>query len=192
MAISSALGVGSTIRIWLPVAEAAASEPLPSQRDEEPRTARLGRQPRVLLVDDDATVREVLAETLEAAGLLVRTAASGEEALRLLEPEHSIDVLVSDLSMPDMDGMMVIREAQRRRHGLPAILLTGFADDASQIAAGDVGDGSFTLLRKPTSGREISDHVALLLEGAMAKANRPAAYAEASMSLPDGLQTTRR
>jgi len=66
----------------------------------------------------------------------VLSAGSGEDALAALAAGGAVNLLVSDLSMPGMDGLALIREAQRRQPGLPAILLTGFATDAEEQAMG--------------------------------------------------------
>jgi CheY-like chemotaxis protein len=85
-----------------------------------------------------------------------------------------VDVLVTDLAMPGMDGVALIREAQRRRRGLPAILITGYAGDAATLAVGQaVGAGTFTLVRKPVTGAELADRVAALLAGAGAERRQP-------------------
>lgn len=77
----------------------------------------------------------------------------------------SSDLIVSDLSMPDMDGLGLAREAQHRRRKLPAIVLTGFAINAAELALHGATAGSFTLLRKPVEGHVLAHHVAMLLEG---------------------------
>lgn len=86
------------------------------------------------------------------------------EALEALAAGENVDLLVSDLSIPGMDGLALIREGQRRRPGLPAILLTGFATDAAPLAMGGALSGTFSLLRKPTDARALSDCVAMLLQ----------------------------
>jgi CheY-like chemotaxis protein len=114
-------------------------------------------------VDDDAIVREVVAQQMEAAGYMVLSAESGEAALELLDAGEAIDLVVTDLSMPGMDGITVIREARRRRPGLPAILLTGFAAEAAEAAMGGAFGGDVRLLRKPIEGRRLADHAEVLL-----------------------------
>jgi CheY-like chemotaxis protein len=79
-----------------------------------------------------------------------------------------VDVLVSDLSMPAMDGLTVIREAQRRRPALPGILLTGFATNAAELALGGATGGSFSPLRKPITAELLAERIAVLLEGSEA------------------------
>ena len=78
-----------------------------------------------------------------------------------------MSLIVSDLSMPGMDGIMVIREAQSRRPRLPAILLTAYAGDAATLAIGTAITGSFSLLRKPITGAQLTDRVETMLEAVL-------------------------
>ncbi len=165
--IRSAPGQGATVSLWFPAAPNVA----PKTRTKFPfssRSLRRGSEEcaRVLLVDDEEAVREIVAEHLLQAGYAVRTAADGAEALALIGGGWPADVLIADLSMPDMDGLTVIAEAQRRRPRLPAIVLTGFATDAAEIAMRGAVSGSFSLLRKPIDGVALAEHVAALLAGA--------------------------
>jgi CheY-like chemotaxis protein len=140
---------------------------VPDTRDrqalEPVRPGRRGRR-RVLLVDDDPVVRDVLATQLADEGYEVDEAGDGTAALALLDRSGPMHMLVSDLAMPGMDGVALIREAQRRRPGLPAILLTGYAGDAARLAVGEAVGGAFTLLRKPVTGAQLADHVAAVLD----------------------------
>ena len=67
--------------------------------------------------------------------------------------------------MPGMNGVTLLREAHRRRPMLPAILLTGFATNAAEIALSGAMSGTFSLLRKPINEQQLSERVALMLEG---------------------------
>jgi PAS domain S-box-containing protein len=158
--IESAPGQGTVVTLWLPTAGKAPATPPPVG---ETVTAARMTPARVLLVDDEVVVREVVAEELEAAGCAVLLAESGPEALQWLDAGEAVDLVVTDLSMPGMDGIALIREAKRRRSGLPAILLTGYATDAAELALGDAVEGSFSLLRKPIEGRYLAERVSMLL-----------------------------
>ena len=141
MCVESAPGRGTTVTLWLPEApvEAAAAPAAPA---EAPQPAAEPRCARVLLVDDEDAVREVLTLQLEDFGFAVLPAAGGAEALALLAAEEPVDILVTDLSMPGMDGLAVIRAVQERRRGLPALLLTGYAGDGTALALGGAVSGS--------------------------------------------------
>ena len=117
----------------------------------------------MLLVDDDTIVREVLALSLEDAGYRVLPADSGTAALTWLDAGEPVDIIVSDLTMPGMDGLALIRIAQERRPGLPAVLLTGYAGDGATLAVGGAISGTFSLLRKPVSGPQLVDRINALL-----------------------------
>ena len=126
------------------------------------------RRPRVLLVDDEPVVREVLAAQLGEAGYEVAEGGDGAAALDLLDRGAPCDILVTDLAMPGMDGVALIRAAQGRRPGLPAILVTGYAGDAAALAVGAAVDGTFALLRKPVTAQRLADQVAASLATAPA------------------------
>ncbi|HEX2942693.1 MAG TPA: response regulator, partial [Rhodopila sp.] len=120
-------------------------------------------RPRVLLVDDDPIVRDVLRLSLEDAGYSVLTAENGAAALVCLGVGDKVDLIVSDLTMPGMDGVTLIKAAQERRPRLPAVLLTGYAGDGAALAVGGAISGTFSLLRKPVSGTQLVDRIGALL-----------------------------
>ena len=165
LAIDSEPGQGTQVALWLPVTAAEAASPAPAAPANTGQCCALaaGRRARVLLVDDEAMVREVLAAQLADAGFVVSESPNGAAALRRLERGENFDVLVSDLAMPGLDGVALIREAQRRQPGLPAILVTGYAGDVATLAVGAAVDGAFVLMRKPVSGAQLADQVAALL-----------------------------
>jgi len=161
LSIASEPGRGTIVTIWLPVTSARTE----SEVLADIVTFTEGqREPRILLVDDDDMVRELLADELTDRGYDVLQAECGADAISLLDLGEAVDLIVSDLSMPGMDGVMVIREAQARRPRLPAILLTGYAGDAATLAVGAAIVGSFSLLRKPITGAQLTDRVETMLE----------------------------
>ena len=185
LTVESSPGAGTTISLWLPVAGSVA---IPAPMTEPPVAAELAtgastRRALILLVDDEDPVRELLAEDLEDAGYRVLATASGAAALALLATAETVDILITDLSMPGMDGLAVIRAAQERLPGLPAVLLTGYAGDGATLAVAGTVSGTFSLLRKPVSRGELIDRVRTLLAGA-AKARSKGARMDA-MSGPE-------
>ncbi|WP_293853161.1 PAS domain S-box protein [uncultured Alsobacter sp.] len=162
LSIESAPGQGTTVATWFPVAGMDARE---TAAPADKTAASDGRGRRILLVDDDTIVRTVTAEQLGNAGYLVLQAERGVEALSMLDRGEPVDLLVSDLSMPGMDGIAVIREAQRRRRDLPAILLTGFATSATEPALAEALPGTYALLRKPISGPQLIERIEVLVNG---------------------------
>ncbi len=161
IAIESALGQGTTVTLWFPEAAGvlAASDPaVPKSTDfSVPASAH------VLIVDDDAMVREMLVRQLEERGYRVTQAGDGLQALVQLDEDAGVDLLISDFAMPGMNGLMLIKEAQRRWPELPALLLTGYADASVRLAVEDAESGSTELLRKPVSGTVLAERAAALL-----------------------------
>jgi PAS domain S-box-containing protein len=160
--IDSILGAGTTVRLWLRQAEDKAFVPAGAPPDDRSLT---GGTARVLLVDDDDLVRETLAEQFEELGFGVLVASNGPEALALLQAGEAVDVLISDLSMPGMNGVDTIGQARELRPGLTCFLLTGYVGERAALAA----EGAFTLVRKPVSARMLAAMVMGQLEGAPAR-----------------------
>ena len=107
--------------------------------------ARQGRA-RVLVVDDEASIRDLLSKTLALAEYDVDTAADASTALgRVRAAEY--DLLIADLKMPGMDGLTLIRQVKRIRAELPVIIITGFSTESSAIEAVNLGVAGY--LRKP-------------------------------------------
>jgi CheY-like chemotaxis protein len=94
---------------------------------------------RVLVVDDDALILEVTAAMLHDLGCEVVTALCGEDALERLERDHGIEILITDINMPEMDGYELVDKARALRNGLKVIMLSG------RESAGN----GFPFIRKP-------------------------------------------
>ena len=159
-AIASEPGRGSAVTLWLPEAETIAA---PSA----PRTASKRRRPahRVLVVDDDELVREMLLSSLEDEGFLVLGADGADGALAQLERGHKIDALITDLSMPGKSGWDLVRELQSRRPDLPIVMLTGHVGDDATEALDHPHGGRFLLLQKPVAPDQLARRLAGLIAG---------------------------
>src|SRR5215471_7341910 len=105
-----------------------------------------GGRPRVLVVDDESTIRDLLSKTLALAEYDVDMAPDGRTALDRLRVSP-YDLLITDLKMPGVDGLTVIREARRLKADLPVIIITGFSNEASAIEAVNLGVSGY--LTKP-------------------------------------------
>jgi signal transduction histidine kinase/CheY-like chemotaxis protein len=160
LTIDTSPGHGTTVHLWLPAATQLDAPPGPPR---QAAVARTDKGKRILLVDDEAMVRETLAVSLEDAGYAVMRAADGAAALDLLGSPVAIDILVTDLSMPGIDGLEVIRQAQRQRAGLPAVLLTGYAGHGAELAVGGLVSGAFCLVHKPVTAAQLADRIEALL-----------------------------
>jgi excisionase family DNA binding protein len=133
------------IDAWLdsqrPRGGGARPAPAPS-----PRPATGTTRPRILVVDDEASIRDLLAKTLALAEYDVDVAPDGRSALERMRL-YPYDLLIADLKMPGMDGLAVIREAKRYKADLPVIIITGFSTESSAIEAVNLGVAGY--LTKP-------------------------------------------
>ena len=116
--------------------------PATTARPATPGNAR----PRVRVVDDEASIRDLLAKTLALAEYDVDVAPDGRSALERMRL-YPYDLLIADLKMPGMDGLTVIREAKRYKADLPVIIITGFSTESSAIEAVNLGVAGY--LTKP-------------------------------------------
>jgi excisionase family DNA binding protein len=110
------------------------------------RPATGATRPRILVVDDEASIRDLLAKTLALAEYDVDVAPDGRSALERMRL-YPYDLLIADLKMPGMDGLTVIREAKRYKADLPVIIITGFSTESSAIEAVNLGVAGY--LTKP-------------------------------------------
>ena len=89
------------------------------------------RQATILVVDDEATIRELARRLLEREGFAVLDAASGADALAILDsPDEAVDVLLTDVVLPGLTGPALARRAQQRRRGIRVIFLSGYAEQS--------------------------------------------------------------
>ena len=105
-------------------------------------------QKRILIVDDDLAEREIMIEALENPDYLILGASNGREALEMLRSE-AVDVVITDLKMPEMDGMELLRTVTECNPSTQVILATGYATDEGFASAFD--EGAFYYLSKPTN-----------------------------------------
>ena len=111
-----------------------------------PVAAHSGQRPRVLVVDDEASIRDLLTQTLTLADYVVDAAADGAEALDRMKTQ-AYNLLVTDLRMPGLDGLSVINAARRMNAGLPVIVITGFSTETTAIDAANIDVSGY--LTKP-------------------------------------------
>ncbi len=116
---------------------------------------------RILVVDDERIFRDLYQEMLAARGHTVRTAASGDEAARLLAGER-FDLLVTDIIMPGLDGIELVRQAKARDPDLEAVAVTGHED--VRLAVGAMKAGCADFLTKPVDRQELELAVQRALE----------------------------
>ena len=110
--------------------------------------AELGKPRRVLVVEDEADVRELLVEYFRTRGYTVADAADGRSAISVLERD-AFDLVLTDLQLPEADGLAVLAAARRLHPSIDVVIVTGFASLDSAIQA--VRLGAYDYLTKPFS-----------------------------------------
>ncbi len=151
ISISSEPGIGTTVTISLPVvappqALASASEGMAGEADQRQRGT-------VLVVDDEPSVREVVAGLLERAGYASLTAQDGDEAVAVFRAQpDEIAVVMLDLKMPGVDGWQVLEALREIRADLPVLICSGY--DPDERSARDMPD-KVRFLSKPFRGKEL-------------------------------------
>ena len=157
LVLRSQVGQGTTASLFLPIC--APADPAAGSA---PATAAVSPH-RIMLVDDDVEILEAMGEMLEASGYAVASFGSTALALAHLEHGEPADLLITDLSMPDTDGLALIQEAQRRWPGLPCILLTGHSSTELASAKTSFPSDNLVVLQKPVRLGALLKQVAALL-----------------------------
>jgi two-component system cell cycle sensor histidine kinase/response regulator CckA len=150
----SVVGQGTTFTIYLPVhrpTEPALPEPVEPRRLKAPELWGSGT---ILLVEDEDMVRAVAERALSRQGYKVLTAANGEEALELLDGHGVVDLLISDVVMPMMDGPTMVRHARERFPGMPVLFMSGYAEEQLRRSI-DLDHVAF--LPKPFSVQQLAE-----------------------------------
>jgi CheY-like chemotaxis protein len=125
--IDSKVGRGTAVAIYIPIATEAVVAPGDAPPAHRTATAASHGAP-VLVVDDDAMVRDTTCAALREFGYEVLEAGDGASALQILDSNCAVDVLVTDLVMPGMPGAILALQARKRRPNLPVVLMTGYSD----------------------------------------------------------------
>jgi signal transduction histidine kinase/CheY-like chemotaxis protein len=124
LTIASEPGHGTTVELWLEVSEARA----PSERRAAATEREVSRRGTALLVDDEELVRNAAADMLLDLGFTVIEAASAEAAMRIIDSEQAIDVVITDHLMPGMSGVELARASLRLRPDVAVLVVSGFAE----------------------------------------------------------------
>ncbi|MCA9659905.1 MAG: response regulator [Myxococcales bacterium] len=156
--VDSTVGVGSTFSIYLPRTLERMQATL---RPEARAPARLGV--RVLLVEDERAVREVVAQILRSVGAeVVAEASRGDEAVALAgDPSLAFDLVISDVIIPGLGGTEVVRRIRERRPDVRALLISGYADVAT---IEEISRSGLAFLAKPFTPAELVAALADALE----------------------------
>ncbi|HEX4799678.1 MAG: response regulator [Myxococcales bacterium] len=149
----SKLGEGARFVIYLPVHREAAGAGR-SRRAEKTKKDELWGSGTVLLVEDEPMVRSVAERALTRHGYTVITADNGEEALEIVDKGEPIDLLISDVVMPGMDGPTMVREVRKSRPDLKILFMSGYAEEQLRKSI-DIENVNF--LAKPFSVTELAE-----------------------------------
>jgi two-component system, cell cycle sensor histidine kinase and response regulator CckA len=148
---------GTSFTIYLPVHRARASEaPAKARGKAKDKAGELWGTGTVLLVEDEAMVRTVAERALTRQGYTVLVAENGEAALEILAREEKIDLMISDVVMPTMDGPTTVRAARTTHPNLPILFISGYAEEQLRKSI-DIPNVSF--LAKPFSVQQLAETV---------------------------------
>jgi len=160
VAIESAVGVGTTVRLYLPKStQAPGSEPAVVQVQQLPA----GRE-RVLVVEDDDDVLYITSAMLRDLGYQVICARNGREAIQLLKAGKRFDLLFSDVVMPKgITGVELAREAKRLCDGIKILLTSG---NAADVLARHRAEDEFPIIGKPFRRTDLAQYLRLVMREA--------------------------
>jgi signal transduction histidine kinase/CheY-like chemotaxis protein len=158
--IYSEPGAGTTVKIYLPRLLAGEDTPLVRGMAEAVETSRAGET--ILVVEDDGLMRLMSADALRDLGYTVVDCESGARALAILDGMAGIDLLFTDVVMPDMNGPKLADEALRRRPDLKVLYTTGHTPNA--VVHGGVLDAGVNLLSKPFTLAQLARKVRAVLD----------------------------
>jgi len=160
LAVAPDSGRGTTFAIRLPL---AADELAPAVEPAAPAAAPRGGREAVLLVEDEAALRDLEQVTLEDAGYHVHAAVDATAALELAR-QHAFDLVVVDVVMPGLSGPELVDELRKRGSALPAIYVSGYGADEFASRGIDVGNGA--VVQKPFHADALLGKVRDVLDGA--------------------------
>jgi two-component system, cell cycle sensor histidine kinase and response regulator CckA len=144
----SEVGQGTTFRVYLPRHIVESEDELPKEKKKELPARDLTGTGRVLLVEDEDAVRNFAARALSRQGYEVLEAATGVEALEVMEREKGrVDIVVSDVVMPEMDGPTLLKELRKTKPDLKIIFVSGYPDDAFKKTLDE--NEAYAFLAKP-------------------------------------------
>ena len=156
MELESEVGKGATFRVLLPSVDAC---PIPATPARETHASAV--RETVLLVEDESALRAAARRMLEGAGYRVLEARHGEDALDVLAQEGAVDILVTDVVMPQMGGRDLATQVRMQFPGTPVLFMTGYTDD--ELLRRGAMERDARVLRKPFYSTELLSVVADLL-----------------------------
>lgn len=157
----------TSFTIYLPVHRAEHGAPATPTPVSKPKKSQWGTG-TILLVEDEDMVRAVAERALARAGYTVVTASQGEEGLERFAGMEKVDLVVSDVVMPTMDGPAMVREMRKKRPALPVLFMSGYAEEQLRQSI-NIDDVAF--LPKPFSVAQLAEAVSAALDNAAHRAS---------------------
>ena len=142
--VSSVLGKGSQITIYIPAVD---SHPQENTTNQLPRSPQPSKGETILYCEDEKSVREIISRSLKKAGYRVLTAEHGADALKIANFEETIDLLITDVVMPEMDGKELSKRIIQRFPSIKVLFVSGYASDV--LTEHDIATSSISFLAKP-------------------------------------------
>ncbi len=156
--VHSQPGIGTTVSIFLPASEKSQDAPTPIRPD-----LREGQGEVVLLVEDDPAVRLLIGEILHDLSYRWLEAEDASSAIEILRSGERIDLMVSDVGLPGMNGRQLAEIAHQHRPQLPVLFVTGYAENAA-IRSGFLGT-NMDMITKPFVMEELANKIAEMMGG---------------------------
>jgi two-component system cell cycle sensor histidine kinase/response regulator CckA len=161
----SKLGEGTTFRVFLPRYIPKENDEVPAEKSVKESAKDLTGNATILLVEDEDAVRAFGSRALASRGYTVHEASSGIEAMEVLEEyADEIDLIVSDVVMPEMDGPTLLREVRKSHPDLKFIFVSGYAEEAFAKNLPEEERNRFGFLAKPFSLKQLAATVKEMLE----------------------------
>jgi PAS domain S-box-containing protein len=180
--VDSVIGRGTTFTVYLPITGARKK-----YRPYEPEKLPAGAE-RILFVDDEAPIVKMASQVLERLGYSVTTRTSSVEALKLFcaKPDD-FDLVISDMSMPNMSGDILAAELMNIRRDIPVVLCTGYSKKISDKRAAEIGIKAFAY--KPIIKSDLAKTVRKVLDAGLSETQIPSKAGtrpKDKVALPDG------
>lgn len=158
LAVESQMNVGTTFRIYLPVADKMSQEKMPKRNEVVVKPVDLTGQGTILFVEDEVSVRTIAAKTLRRRGYKVIEAGDGEEAYEILEDgEYKFDLMISDVVMPSMDGPTLLKKGRPLLGEARIVFISGYAEEEFSELLSE--EPHVTFLPKPFTLSQLAEKV---------------------------------
>lgn len=179
--VDSVVGEGTAVTLYLPVAASASHD-----HPDSARTLTTGGGQQLLIVEDDDQVRALVTEVLSELGYGVQAIPDADQAIPILKSRQSIDLLITDVGLPGLNGRQLADIARESRPELPVLFMTGYAETAANRSA-FLGTG-MNLIAKPFALDDFSRQVGQILSSDEPR-TRPS---NQRVDTPSGKEKTRK